>query len=280
MRVEEPTAELVAPRWDEAPSDEFHAATRNTSTVKRFYKAHEIHYSAEVKELTASAAEAMSVGSPTPLDGALINSPMPLFEAIRTRSSERAFSERSLSSSCLRSLLFHACGVRTTTSLADGTPVFRRNVANSGNLGSCEVFLLTHDVDSVRPGIYHYDSLAGTVGLLKEGNFRTWLREFALYQTELADAPLIIVLAGAVGRLKQKYGDRGYRLALIDVGHVSQNFYLVATALGLAITATAGFIDEELDRALDLDGLDDAALLVMAVGHRSTPVGTVPGGPS
>ncbi|MFC6706685.1 SagB/ThcOx family dehydrogenase [Flexivirga alba] len=272
MRVDEPSIDLIARRWDESPSDEFHVATRNTSTVKRFYKAHEIHYSAEVKELTASAPDAMSVGSPRNLDGDLIEPSMPLSEAIKSRSSERAFGERGLSQSCLRSLLFHASGVRTTTSLADGTPVFRRNVANSGNLGSCEVFIVVHEVQSLTSGIYHYDSLAGSLGLLKEGHFRTWLREYVLYQTELADAPLTVVLAGAAGRLKQKYGDRGYRLALIDAGHVSQNLYLVATALGLAITATAGFIDDELDRALGLDGLDYASLLVMAVGHRATLV--------
>lgn len=270
MRIEEPSIDRITPRWDDSPSDEFHAATRNTSTVKRFYKAHEIHYSAEVRELTASAPDALAVGSPTTLDGELIDPLMSLSEAIRTRSSERVFDRDALSSAGLRSLLFHACGIRKTTSLADGTPVFRRNVANSGNLGSCEIFVIAHDVNSLLPGIYHYDSLAGTLGLLKEGRFRTWLREFVLYQTELAEAPLTIVLAGATGRLKQKYGDRGYRLALIDTGHVSQNLYLVATGLGLAITATAGFIDEELDRALDLDGLDYASLLVMAVGNRLT----------
>lgn len=268
MRVEEPSAQRIARRWDDSPSDEFHAVTRNTSTVKRFYKAHEIHYSSEVKELTASAVDALSVGVPTLLSGELMEPTMPLSEVIRTRSSERAFGQQPLAPGTVRSLLFHACGVKTITSLADGTPVFRRNVANSGNLGSCEVFVVALDVDTLAPGIYHYDSLSSSLGLLKRGNFRTWLREFVLYQTELAEAPLTVILAGATGRLKQKYGDRGYRLALIDAGHVSQNLYLTATALGLAITATAGFIDDELDRALDLDGLDYASLLVMAVGNK------------
>jgi SagB-type dehydrogenase family enzyme len=268
MKIEEELPDVVVPAWDERPSEEFHVATRNISTVKRFYKAHEIHYSAEVKELTASAPNSLSTGTPTRLTGALVDPEMPLADVLRSRESEREFASKPLSAASLRTLLFHSCGVRTITTLADGTPVYRRNVANSGNLGSCEVFLIATDVEALVSGIYHYESAGGTLGLIRNGAYRSWLREYVLYQVELADAPLIVVLVGAAGRLKQKYGERGYRLALIDVGHVSQNLYLVATALGLAITATAGFIDDELDRALDLDGLDYASFLVLAVGHK------------
>jgi SagB-type dehydrogenase family enzyme len=74
------------------------------------------------------------------------------------------------------------------------------------------------------------------------------------------------VLTAAVGRLAAKYGPRAYRLALLDVGHVSQNIHLVATAIGLNVCATAGFIDDELDGALGLDGIDVATMLTVLVG--------------
>ena len=65
-----------------------------------------------------------------------------------------------------------------------------------------------------------------------------------------------------------KYSLRGYRFGLLDVGHVSQNLYLVASALGLQVCATAGFIDDVLDSALGLDGLDVASMLMVLVGGR------------
>ena len=77
----------------------------------------------------------------------------------------------------------------------------------------------------------------------------------------------LVILAGDVARLKAKYGERGYRLSLIDVGHVSQTVYLICTALGLQVCATAGFIDREADRAFNLDGLGQAIFLALAIGR-------------
>ena len=50
------------------------------------------------------------------------------------------------------------------------------------------------------------------------------------------------------------------------MGHVSQNLYLIATALGLKACASAGFIDHELDDALHLDGQNMSSLLTMIIG--------------
>jgi SagB-type dehydrogenase family enzyme len=267
MRVEDPRSDAVAPPWHESLSDEFHVATRNTSTVKRFYKAHEIHYSAEVKELTSSAPEKLAVGKALTLHAPLADLAMPLGDAIKLRRSGRQFAQSPIDPSDLQSLLFYSCGVRSVSQMADTTPIYHRNVASSGNLGSCEIFVIAHNVSGLSAGIYHFDSGTGSLGLIRHGSYRSWLQERVLYQIELASAAALLVFVGAVGRLKTKYGERGYRLALIDAGHVSQNAYLICTALGLTVTATAGFIDEELDRALNLDGLDYASLLTMAIGN-------------
>jgi SagB-type dehydrogenase family enzyme len=81
-----------------------------------------------------------------------------------------------------------------------------------------------------------------------------------------AAAAAALVLTSAVGRLQSKYGPRGYRLGLLDVGHVAQNCYLAATALGLRACATAGFIDAELDGALGVDGVEVSTMLVILLG--------------
>jgi len=56
---------------------------------------------------------------------------------------------------------------------------------------------------------------------------------------------------------------------LLDAGHVSQNFNLIATALELIVCTTAGFIDDELDSALHLDGLENASMLTVFVGNKN-----------
>ena len=134
------------------------------------------------------------------------------------------------------------------------------------------------DVEGLDPGMYHYDSVRHDLALLRPGDFRDWLREVVLFQLEFPEAAAALVLTGAIGRLRAKYGLRGYRFALLDAGHVSENIYLVATALGLQVSATAGFIDDEMDAALGLDGLDTATTLVLLVGPSRT--GAEPGSAS
>lgn len=83
-------------------------------------------------------------------------------------------------------------------------------------------------------------------------------------------AAVALVLTSAIGRLQAKYGTRGYRFGLFDVGHVSEDIYLAGTGLGLQVCATAGFIDEEVDRTLGLDGLERATMLVLLIGPASS----------
>ena len=224
----------------------------------------------------------MSLQSGEPVDwsGQLLDLTMPLDQALLQRRSMRAFSHTRLDASELNSLLFYSCGIRVVSRLSDDTNAYHRNVASSGNLGSCETFVIVTNVDRLAAGIYHYDSLTAGLSCVSSGDYARWLAEFVLFQSELASAPAIVVLVGAINRLKSKYGERGYRLALLDAGHVSQNVYLVAAALGLSACATAGFIDEELDRALNIDGLDYASLLVLAVGHRIDDRGKADSNPS
>jgi SagB-type dehydrogenase family enzyme len=182
------------------------------------------------------------------------------------RRSGRVYATEPLRATDLSTLLCMALGVHWTQDVSAERTTYRRSVTNSGNLGSAEAYPVVLSVDRVPAGIYHFDSVRHDLALIRRGHFREWLRECVLYQLEFADAAVAIVLTSAFGRLKAKYGPRGYRLGLLDIGHVSENAYLIATALGLAVCATAGFVDEELEPILGLDGLETAVSLVLLIG--------------
>jgi SagB-type dehydrogenase family enzyme len=186
---------------------------------------------------------------------------MTLEQAITTRRSGRTFASKPLDIRVLAKLLFLGNG--SAPLLRGG---FKRTYPNSGNLGAVEIFPIVRDVGEIEPGIYHYDTVHHQLSCLQLGEFHQWLCSNVLFQLEFSQASVLLILTGAIGRLTAKYGVRGYRLALLDVGHVSQNIALMATALGLISCPTAGFIDDELDQALKLDGLETASLLAIAVG--------------
>jgi SagB-type dehydrogenase family enzyme len=250
-----------------SPEEQYQVTIRNTSFTKRCFKAHETHYSPWVQQLVADAPLHRDDVARVPLpEPSLESLEMSIGEALVRRRSGRLYGTAGLSQSDLSTLLCMALGVHGARDVAAGRAAYRRTVTNSGNLGSVEAYPVVLNVDGVAPGIYHFDSVRHDLALLSAGVFRDWLRELVLFQLEFAEAAVAIVLTCAYGRLKAKYGPRGFRLGLLDIGHVSENVYLLATALGLAVCATAGFVDEELDRALGLDGLNTGASLVLLVG--------------
>lgn len=63
-----------------------------------------------------------------------------------------------------------------------------------------------------------------------------------------------------------RYGERGYRYLHIDAGHVCQNLYLVAETIDAGVCAIAAFDDEALNRALEIDGKQQWAIYIAALG--------------
>jgi nitroreductase len=66
-------------------------------------------------------------------------------------------------------------------------------------------------------------------------------------------------------RTTQKYGDRGYRYALMEAGHLMQNVCLIADHEGLACRPIAGFAEAAADEFLDR-GAGETCLYTGLVG--------------
>jgi SagB-type dehydrogenase family enzyme len=78
------------------------------------------------------------------------------------------------------------------------------------------------------------------------------------------------LISAVIERTKRKYGDRGYRHVLLDIGHLGENLYLVCTALGLAIIPTCGFFDDEAADLLGIDGCDEVVFYAAFIGRMPT----------
>lgn len=231
---------------------DYHSRSKNLASPKRLRRSHQIHYDPHVMAMVESApmqlpqAETVALPEAPPVSDA-----MSVLDAISTRRSRRNFARKPMELNDLSYLLKFSVGIRGRV---PGSAVIQRNYPNSGNLGSIEIFPVVMSVDGVESGIYHYNSVSHGLERLHAGDFGAWVRECVTYQTEFADASVAFILASALGRLAAKYGERAYRLTFLDTGHVSQNLYLVGECLDLQICATAGFIDDEVEEALSLDG--------------------------
>ena len=188
---------------------------------------------------------------------------IPLEEAIEKRRSVRNYSGKLLTLSQLSQLLFSAQGI--TGKLYD-QPL--RTAPSAGALYPIEVYVIANDVEGLPHGIYHYAVLNHSLELVKSGDFRKEITAAGLEQEMLGDADVTFVLSAVFDRVRHKYGERGFRYAYIEAGHISQNIYLQSVSLGLGSVSIGAFLDEEINKLISIDGRTEAVIYLHAVGTR------------
>ena len=186
----------------------------------------------------------------------------PIWETMARRRSTREFLPRPISLSELSQLLWATQGI---TVKAWGYDF--RAVPSAGALYPIDTYVLANRVDSMAAGIYHYDVEEAQLVLQREGNYGREASEAALGQELVADAGAVFVWTAMVERSKWKYRERAYRYIYMDVGHIGQNLYLAATALGLGCCTIGAFYDEEVDRLIGVDGKKEISVYMGAVGR-------------
>jgi len=121
-------------------------------------------------------------------------------------------------------------------------------------------------VTGVDQGVYHYNVKNHELELLIPDDPTDELYRVCCKQEYARQASVVILISGVLQRTKRKYGERGYRYVFLDVGHLGQNIYLACTALGLSVITTCGFFDDEANKLLRLDGVDETMLYVAFIG--------------
>lgn len=180
--------------------------------------------------------------------------------AIERRRSLRDYAGRSLTTAELSWLLHAATGITGPGGL--------RAAPSAGAQYPIETYVVVSRVEGLEPGIYHYAIADHALERVRRGTFAGDLVAAALGQEFLGQAPVVLVLAAIFGRLRWRYRERAYRYALLEAGHIGENVYLAAEAANLGACAVGAFFDDALNRLLEVDGTEEAALLLVPVGPR------------
>lgn len=191
-----------------------------------------------------------------------------LGEVLARRRSIRDFDGAPLPLETLGRLLHASFGVRARRRV-EGVGAWERPVPSAGGLYPLELHLFCREVESLPDGAHHYDARAHALELTRPGRASEALVDLTMGQEMVALANVIFVISAVRGRTMFKYGQRGYRYLFLDAGHLGQNLYLVATALGLGAVGIGGFLDAELGLALGL-AEDEDPLYLIAVGQPSS----------
>ena len=183
-----------------------------------------------------------------------------------SRKSTRTFVSANISMSDMSKLLTLSFGLRN-----DASNSFLRTYASAGARYPIEVYVVVKRSDDLEKGIYHYNIKDNTLELIKKGDYTKEIDAFYSNQKDsiTTNYPCLILFSIIFKRSMQKYGEKGYRFALLDAGHMSQNLYLVASYLNLGIVGLGAGADNDdtLDDILGLVSANENLFYGFFIGH-------------
>jgi len=182
-------------------------------------------------------------------------------EAIKHRRTIRSYLSRPISTEQLSQLFWAAQG-----KTEDGG--YKRSSPSGGALYPMDVYAVVGDngVHGLNAGIYRYDPHNHAALLVTEGDIRLDVARVSYSQMWMARAPLNLVITSEYRRITIKYGSRGERYAMIEAGHIGQNIFLQAEALGLRAGIVGAFHDKDVIRVMKINRLHEP-LLILPVGY-------------
>ena len=185
--------------------------------------------------------------------------------AIEKRRSVRDYTRTPLSVDELSYLLWCTQGVKELIPHS-GT---LRTVPSAGARHALETYLLVNNVDGIEKGLYRFLAIEHRLAPLEfERGLEERITAACLGQDMVRTSAVTFIWAAVPYRMIWRYGERGYRYLYLDAGHACQNLYLAAEAIECGVCAIAAFLDDEMNRAIGLDGEEQFVIYIATAGKK------------
>jgi SagB-type dehydrogenase family enzyme len=170
----------------------------------------------------------------------------------------------------LSHLLYFSAGV-TRHRMYPGGQIHFRAAACTGALYEIELYLACGSLPDLEAGLYHFAPADFALRKLRAGDHRGVLVEATAAEASISQAPVVIICTGTYWRNAWKYQARTYRHFGWDNGTLLANLLAMSTALELPAEIVCGFVDDTVNRLLDLDTQREVALSVVPIGKLAEP---------
>lgn len=195
-----------------------------------------------------------------------------LYEILKRRKTTRAFAtDRKMSVEDLSTLLYYTYGCHGYVHISPDVLLLHRTSPSGGSRHPVEVYPLVLRVEDLTPGLYHYNVHDHALESIREydvADAQELAVEFGGGQEHLRSAHVIFVMTARFYRNYWKYQhtSKTYGVVLMDVAHLSQTLYLIATDLKLGVFFSAAVNAPRIDEVLGFDGYEEGALALCGCG--------------
>lgn len=186
---------------------------------------------------------------------------------MQQRRSRRSFSSEPVDPDGLAFLLWCSQGLT-----AQAGKHYLRTAPSAGALYPIESYVSVQNVEGITSGLYHFDPVSFQLELLVARDIRTEVSRAFLNQRFMERAAVNIIWTAIPKRSLTKYGERGGRYVMMDVAHICQNTLLAAEALDYGGCPVAAFYDQEVNKMLEIDGVEETAVYAVSIGRKTQSV--------
>lgn len=132
--------------------------------------------------------------------------------------------------------------------------IYDHSVPSGGALYPLKIYVLIEKAqEGLKAGYYEYDAELDRLVCFNSEPDEEQLMYCFDHEKMPFDSSVQVVIAADLKRQPHKYSNRGYRLTLIEVGHVAENISLYCAEQGLGACEMGGVQDEPLKNELELD---------------------------
>lgn len=196
------------------------------------------------------------------------NTPYSFEDIIVSRRSIREFSGSSMSLNSLAKILYLGDAIVKRWKMPDDITWSLRTAPSPGGLYPIDIHCACFRVDGIGHGLYFYNPLSHSLEQISTQDVSHMVVTSAYGLEEaVRKACVCLLLSAVMPRVKFKYGERAYRFALMETGHIAQNLLLATHAEGLGACPVGGFLDDPLNDLLGFDGVQEIVIYLLLIGR-------------
>ncbi len=198
-------------------------------------------------------------GAEVALPAGVETSTVSLEACLKGRRSTRNYSGEPVTLQEVAQLLWAAQGVTGLGGL--------RTAPSPGAIYPMRLYVAAANVTSLRAGVYRFDADRNVLQNVCRGDKRAKMMLAAMGQECVYECALAVLVAANYGRMRREFGEQSTRLALLEAGHIAQNFLLEAMALGLGAIGLGRLDSDAMREALCVRD-DEHPLYLLLTGHK------------
>ncbi|MBN1356304.1 SagB family peptide dehydrogenase [bacterium] len=187
---------------------------------------------------------------------------------IDQRQSRRKFTEDPVTLEELSFLLHATQGIkRQIRNKENMLAATIRTAPSAGARHPFETYLIVSRVTGVAPGLYRYLPLEHSLGFLhSDPDLPNAVVEACCGQKFVGTGAVIFIWTALPYRMEWRYHQYAAKFVAQDSGHLCQNLYLAAEAIGGGTCGIGAYYQDKIDAVIGVDGADEFSIYIAPVG--------------